>query len=627
MNNSRNRGIVALAAVLILGAVPAVLAQTQPPPPPYPVPQASGAPRPLQGTAQPAVPEVQPAEPEGSTPNVEGITGTTVRARPGILGRYGAAGITVSALGDVEGPPTGTLDLVNGGLGEDLWSGSDRAAVEDIMARLPLDTPVAAVRALARRIALTRAATPVGTAPQAFMTVRIRKLLEAGLVDDAANLAAMADIRNDPGFARIQAESLLFAGRGDRVCTDDKTATRLSSAEPFWIELRAYCYAMSGDNDALALTRAVMDAQNLDDDAFDTLLDDVRNHTAKNPGNIAAPTALHAFLLGQAGLPVGYDTGAQLGTPGLLLAMRNADNPPDDRLKAAEQALRTGAASPQDLAAVADAQHFTDDRFATERVEVQQLPFLAGQALLRQAVAHAAADAKPALIYEALNRAEAAGLLPVAAALQHDALAQVKPTRDMRAMADLMGRALLIAGDADAASRWYDILDFNLPADKPPIAKFQLVLNLVASNPARQMQAQQALGELAKEATAPGPDQAFAALALDLTVALQDPMPPDAQTAATAIAGKEWPGRSPAANLNTHLSKAMKDGRKGEALMLILTVIGTRGPGDLAPDVTVALVRDLMGEGVPDAAREIATAALLLYTPAPQPVASTPPPQ
>lgn len=621
MINSRNKGRAALAVVLILGAVPAVLAQTQPPP--YPVPSASGAPRPLQGPAQPAGPEAQPVEPESSTPYGDG---TTVHAQPGILGRQGAAGITVSALGEVEGPPTGTLDSANGGLGEDLWSGSDRAAVEDIMVRLPLDSPVAAVRALARRIVLTKAATPAGSAPEAFMTVRIRRLLEAGLVDDAANLAAMAKVRNDPGFARVQAESLLFAGRGDRVCTD-KTAARLASAEPFWIDLRAYCYAMSGDNDALALTRAVMDAQNLHDDAFKTLLDDVRNHTAKNPGNIAVPTALHAFLLGQAGLPVDYDTGAQLGTPGLLLAMRNADNPPDDRLKAAEQAVRMGAASPQDLAAVADAQHFTDDRFATERVAVQQLPFLAGQALLRQAVAHAAADAKPALIYEALNRAEAAGLLPVAAALQHDVLAQIKPTRDMRAMADLMGRALLIAGDADAASRWYDILDFNLPADKPPIAKFQLVLNLAASNPVRQMQAQQALGELAKEATAPGPDQTFAALAVGLAAALQEPMPPDAQTAATAVAPKEWPGRSPAANLRTRLSKAMKNGRKGEAVMLILTVIGPRGPGDLAPDVTIALVRDLMKEGVPDAAREIATASLLLYTPAPQPVASTPPPQ
>lgn len=621
MINSRNRGLAALAAVLILGAVPSVLAQTQPPP--YPVPSASGAPRPLQGPAQPAGPEAQPVEPESSTPNGDA---TTVHAQPGILGRQGAAGITVSALGEVEGPPTGTLDSANGGLGEDLWSGSDRAAVEDIMARLPLDSPVAAVRALARRIVLTKAATPVGTAPQAFMTVRIRRLLEAGLVDDAANLAAMAEIRNDPGFARIQAEALLYAGCNDQVCTG-KTATRLSSAEPFWIELRAYCYAMNGDDDALALTRAVIDAQNLRDDAFETLLDDIQNRAAKNPDNIAVPTALHAFLLGQAGLPVGYDTGAQLGTPGLLLAMRNADNPPDDRLQAAEQAVRTGAVPPQDIAAAADAQHFTDDQFATEHVAVAQLPFLAGQAFLRQAVARAAADAKPALIYEALNRAKAAGMLTVAAALQHDALAQVKPTRDMRAMADLMGRALLIAGDADAASRWYDILDFNLPADKPLIAKFQLVLNLAASNPARQTQAQQALGELAKEATAPGPDQAFAALAVGLAAALQEPMPPDAQTAATAVAPTEWPGRSPASNLRTRLSKAMKDGHKGEAVMLSLTVIGTRGPGDLAPDVTVALVRDLMKEGVPDAARETATAALLLYTSVPQPVASTPPPQ
>lgn len=603
------------AAVFTLGLLTAALAGS-PPPPPYPPPGATGVPRQLQGSPQSS----PPGESERNAPS-ENKAG--VQPPPVVPKWRGGTGITVSELGNTEGPPTGTLDSSNGGLGEGLWSGTERSVAEDIMARLPLDSQVAAVRALARRIILTKAATPVGEAPQAFMTVRMRRLLEAGLVDDAANLASMTEIANDPGFANVQAQALLFAGRGDQICTD-KTATRLARAEPFWIELRAYCYAMAGDQDALALTRAVMNAQNINDDAFATLLDDIQNHKRKTPDNIAVPTALHAFLLGQAGLPVGYDVGSQLGMPGLLLAMRNANNPPDDRMRAAEQVLHSGAASPQDIAAVADAQHFTIDQFATEHVEVQQLPFLAGQALLRQAVSRAAPDAKPALIYEALNRANAAGQLPIAAALQHDALAQIEPTRDMRAMADLMGRALLLAGDADAASHWYDILDFNLPTDKPLIAKFQLALNLVASNPARQMQAGQALGELAKEAAAPGPDQAFAALALGLMTAIEATMPPDAQAEAAAIATAQWPGRSPAPSQLERLSKAMKAGHKGEALMRILGIVGARGPGDLAPDVTVVLVRDLMKEDVPDAARDIATAAFLLYIPAPVPVAPAP---
>ena len=59
--------------------------------------------------------------------------------------------------------------------------------------------------------------------------------------------------------------------------------------------------------------------------------------------------------------------------------------------------------------------------------------------------------------------------------------------------------------------------------------------------------------------------------------------------------------------------------------MLILNAIGPTGPGDLAPDVTIALVKDLVTLGVPDTARKIALAALLLHRPA-SPAPAKPPP-
>ena len=208
---------------------------------------------------------------------------------------------------------------------------------------------------------------------QAFMTVRIRRLLDAGLLTDAAALAAMAQVPNDPGFARVQAEAILFAGQKRHVC-DDTTATRLDSAEPFWIELRAYCYAMSGDDAALALTRAVMDAQNIDDEAFDTLLDDVRNNATTRPRTASTPRPrCMPFCWGRPGLPVGFDTAAQLGTPGACCwSLRSARNSPEDRLKAAERVLPTGALSADELIAIADAQSFTPDQFATEHAQVRE---------------------------------------------------------------------------------------------------------------------------------------------------------------------------------------------------------------------------------------------------------------
>ena len=143
------------------------------------------------------------------------------------------------------------------------------------MARLPIATTVVPVRALARRIVLTRAATPTGTADQAFMTVRLRRLLDAGMLDEAADLAAMARSRMIPSLrASRPRPCCLRASRPMSAMTRRRRGSR--AREPFWIELRAYCYAIGGDGDAFALTRSVMDAQNINDDAFDTLLDDVQ---------------------------------------------------------------------------------------------------------------------------------------------------------------------------------------------------------------------------------------------------------------------------------------------------------------------------------------------------------------
>src|ERR1700733_13546467 len=102
----------------------------------------------------------------------------------------GQAAIRVRSLGAVDGPPLGSLDSSNGGLGSDIWQDTARARVEEMLKRLPLATPFASVRALARRLVLTTADAPDGEAPHAFLSVRLRALLDAGMLDDAGSLAA-----------------------------------------------------------------------------------------------------------------------------------------------------------------------------------------------------------------------------------------------------------------------------------------------------------------------------------------------------------------------------------------------------------------------------------------------------
>ena len=524
--------------------------------------------------------------------------------------------IQVGALGTVEGAPTGLLDSTNGGLGDDLWGGSARRTVEALLARAPLVSSDPALRALTKRIVLTKAAAPLGSAKRAFVTIRIERLLDAGLIDDAGALAASASVPSDDDFARVQANALLIDGRGGDVCTD-RTAARLTLGDAFWLELRTYCYATSGDQAATELTHSVIDAQGYADPAFDALMDDVLNKKTVVPGQIAHPTAMHIFLMRQAALPISGALASVMGTPENLLAMRDIRNSPRVRLDAADRIIRTGAADISALKLIADAQDIPLSNMANASTDAQQLPFFAGQVLLRRAIAiETRPDPRAQLLFEALSLGDKNGLLPLAAELQGDALATLKPTPTNRSMGSMFARALLLAGHPGAARAWL--------SDRDAMTS---VVDLIQSNPARDAKLQAALGAFAtglvRNPPLPDTERSYKALILGIADVLGRPLPPDAKKQAPALEAGQWDGARPNPSVMRNIENVSgHPERKGEALLLILDTIRSVGLRDMAPDTTIELVRLLGAIGVPDAARDIGMEALMLYVappPAPKP--------
>ena len=558
---------------------------------------AVGPPVPLGGNAQSSTPDNVARPPETTSDN--------------------QSWIHVRSLGFVDGPPIGLLDSSNGGLGTSIWQDASRARTEDMLKRLPLASAVPSVRALARRLVLTTADAPDGEAPHAFLSIRLRALLDAGLVEDAGNLAARAVPKDDPELARLTADSILFAGRGEDACSP-ATSMRLNSGERFWVELRAYCYTAAGDAGALDLTRAVMQAQKLDSRAFEVLLDDIVSHHANVPAHISEPDSPELFLLKSLGLPIDPSWSQQLGMPVSVLAMRDAKNSPEQRLEAAEEVARAGAATSAEFAVIADAQTFAPDALESAGSVARTLPFLAGQALLRQAVRDSTDPAiKKELLFEALSLAYRKNLLPPAAQLQGSAASAVRPEREDRDHAVMMASALMLSGHAEAAARWYDVLDLNSAADLPLVHLLQVELNLVAPSPARTFEAQDALSWFAAQAdAAAGGDDTLSSAFLSLGIydALGLSSPPEASAALAQLKGRQWPGRTPGADAMARVEAARSDsGRRGDALLAMLDFIGTDGPGNVAPDAIVAFVKALAQMGYTDAAHDLAVDALLLH--------------
>lgn len=530
-------------------------------------------------------------------------------------GRTATSGVQVGSLGSVEAP-VGLLDSTNGGLAEGIWENTSRSRAEELLNRVPLASASPSVHALARRLVLTTAEAPAGDAGHAFLSVRLRTLLDAGLVADAGALAAKATPSRDAELSRIIADALLLSGRSNDAC-GQATSLRLDSAEAFWIRLRAFCYAAAGDSGALDLTRGVLQAQNVDNRGFETLLANYGGpRRTPESFRIDNPSSLDVFLLKAEGQPVDPSWSQRLGMPANAIALRDAADSPDQRFEAAEELCRTGAMSAGELGQVADGATFSPDQINAAATIAPTLSFLAGQALLRQAAHHASdAEARKVLLLQALRLGATRNLLAVSAQLQGSAASAIVPQRTDRGVADMMASALMLSGHAEAAARWYDILDLNSDTDRPLIHKLQIELNVVASNPARAFEAQGALQWFAEQSRAPAPigggqTLAFAALALGSYAALGLPLPAGADPANQQ---ESFSGRTAPAALLKDLADAESDnGRRGDAILAMLDFIGADGPGDLSPETTVAFVKALARMGYTDAARDLAVDSMLL---------------
>jgi hypothetical protein len=459
---------------------------------------------------------------------------------------------------------------------------------------------------------LTRADVPVGPGERALITIRLQRLLDGGLVDEAGDLASQAQLSNDSEFARVQAEALVYAGRGQDICSD-KTSTRLTSSDTFWLQLRTYCYIATGDIPAAELTRSILETQDSSDTGFRVLIDQIQANRAAPPGPMLRPTPIDLFLLRKLGLAVTPQVASQLGTAASVVAIRDARNPPLERLSAAEHIVSTGAIGSEELEALAEAQTFSVEQRASVGQQAGALPFLTRQALFRQSAAlELRVEAKFSLIRRADPALNEQGPFPVFARLEAKNVLSIPPSAVAGQMSWIAARVLILGGRPDAAAAWLG------PAENPLIAQAGLALDLLAPSPAHDSLAQTDLAWLGAHATTESAGwPAASALSIGIWSALGLAVPPEAAPKNGANE-QGYDGELLTTDQLEKLDAAAADRtRRGEAVLRLVNIIGPRGPARFAPTANIHLVGTLQALGLSANARMLAAECLLLGPPPP----------
>ena len=526
-------------------------------------------------------------------------------------------GISSSALGEPDFAGAGLLTEENGGFGQQMWLGADRAFVERLLLKIPVTTSSPALQKLTRRLLLSAADAPQGEAQaRSFLGLRLSLLIAAGQFDLAAQLAALGgEPTRDEGVLEARAWLALIANEIKTAC-DMAAATVKTSSALFWLKLSGFCHVINGDEAAANLSAAMVAEQDPDDNGYQSLLTALINKSGKLPKLTTRPDSLQLAMIRFASLPLPAKPADDATAAELNMMARMPALAAELRLPAAERAEAVGSISPEELVHLYSEVPFSVDERARARDIVGKLSAAKANALLYQSVRQQDSPASLALaLSTALSQARNTGSFASIARANLTPLRDLVPMPDMIENAALFGRALLAAGDAVAAARWHELARaLSQPGNNPAAAKaaYDLWPLLRLSQPPEIRPDDPAelstwLAQLKPEEKA-----SKGAVLLSALAALGH-----------ATQGAEWiqlmgdldhqpPVTMPPAALLHLLMETSLTGNQGQTVLLGLACLGEKAEGLANPFILGMVVRALKTAGLQAEARALALDAALL---------------
>ncbi len=401
---------------------------------------------PLPGTA-PALP---PPEPDAGAPLPTILAGTG----PALAGTAPAADPFAQAR-QPDGNGYGPLMPENGGFGPAAFSGSKGLFLAGLARRMATPPGSRWVAITLRRALLSQSATPADIVPGDWVAARASLLLRIGEIDGARALVNGIGVdRYSPGLYQVAAQVALAAGDLGGLCPIAVTGRALF-ADTMWQMAVGMCAALQGDDITAARIFDTLRSDGKDVEPFDVRLGERVSTLAGGAGrasNIAWSEApgLNLFRYGvasAAGVPVPADLLPALGAARFGWLVRSPGVAAETRLASLRPAAVLGSVSADELVSGITALSPGDAAADTPAGRLRTA--FAGASMADRIGALKAiwatgddGDDRYGALIESAN---AAARLPIGASAAD-------------ASADIIA-ALLAAGQADAARRWWPVAD------------------------------------------------------------------------------------------------------------------------------------------------------------------------
>ena len=559
----------------------------------------------------------EPGKGEGDSPSIDSAVGAEGNDATGATGPPSADdGIQVGSLDAIDPDAAGVPLPGIEAFPADVWSGSRRARIEALLPRLPVAAPSFAMRRLALGLLASPAQPPAGEGEAgALALARSERLAAMGARDAALALLERAGPAGGQSLtARIENDRLLAALDLDAACAEILGKTG-RTGDGYWRRVRILCQAHAGLIEAATLgLELLLETDSAPDPVFDDTIYAMAGLAEPVVDPLADPTPLRVAAWRLAQLPIPAEAVTRAAPDVLPAIVVAPESLPATRLLAAERAEATGALPIEALRDIYRAMSFSSEERADALAQVESLEPPLGRALMLQAIEAETAPALQAeLLAEALFLAEAQGAHGTAARAFAHLVGTVPPAPAHVWFSAAAGRALIAAGEVDAAARWYALATDHASRNPEAMrASLRLWPLMLLSGDDDHLTTAKFGAWLALRADESGRTVAVAranwlAILVDALGGRVDPEVWD------RLLLDEQPvaARAPALALANGLSKAAEGGQLGETVLLALLLLGDSGPAAAGIVTVKPVVSNLVSVGLQEEARAIALESAL----------------
>ena len=371
----------------------------------------------------------------------------------------GPVGIEVGKLEELDPDSGGILDVSMGGLGVDMWAGTDRASLLRLLPQLPDSYESPVLYGLARRLLLSTAIAPVrsgGDPETSLIGLRIERLAAMGLVGAVAEMMAIAPApETDGGLSRLHIDNRLLLNDNEGACKG--AAAGATVLDPLYrSQVAIFCSVLAGDKEAAGLgVNLLREGGDLEDSAFFSLADALTAGTRANVESLTSPTPLHLAMAAAEEAKLPSDV-LETRSPLMLRALADSPLVSDSvQLTAAERAAMAGAVAPASLAERYAAMEFSDKELGNALSIAESDYSPRNRALLYQAVKlQNLPVAQAAAIHKAWQLAAADGTYRLGVGVYQPELEALQPGAELAWFAPDASRGLFLLDQPDRALAW-----------------------------------------------------------------------------------------------------------------------------------------------------------------------------